>query len=1314
MKHKKGFRYISLFLALTFTLNFIHVEKGEGEGVLSVFKNGLYAVQSFVGGSSAKTFAADDKDYYLKANTYNIKLSAEPGYVGKDFDLTPEGDTAGLSLVSAYKNDIKNSTSVSGATITLTSKNDTVVSAIATPGGIEFTKLGAGSKQISGRVEIKGVGTYNFNFYVKNDVDVDRTHTDSAKPPYYHNVFSTDKGNQTLVMPIVNSTYQLKVKNYKKRAGTTDTLDYSTAPLNFDIDVNGRTNDETVLKRNNDTGEITAVGAGIAKVTVSAREDKKKIVKPDIVTVVVPLKISTSNAAINSTSGAVDFTNFKSLSKNDTITLDANGEKIIYTNMYDPNDLEWEVTRKNDDKKVKNVLSFVNTRVKTENSASSLKIVGKRAGTYKVKVKFKKVKGLFKDDVKETYVIFYVTVPLMDKDKTIYMNVGDTYNIFENSGIGDIKEFTYTPGGSGAIKVNNATSVITAEKIGTDTVKVSGPTGEFNITVRVIDKVALSSGNVTIPVGGTFDITAIATDISTADSWEWISDDNSIATVSGSANQAVIKGVKAGETVVTVEHTVEGIVKRASCKVFVTNSVTKIVLFPVQKRLNVGEITSIRADVSPKTSKDTYLYWRSSNPEIVSVDDPNNHTKSASVTAKSPGVAVIMALNKENVVLGSCTITVNAPISGITLSESFVERPLSDKTFQLSATAKPESDAKFNWKSSNDKIATVDKNGLITFKKAGHVTIICSSEIDPKMMATCDVVITKSVEGLKLDATDITVAVGETYKLGATVSPDDATNKMVNYKSMDPKVASVSNNGLITGRKPGVGYIMVSTPDGKNNATCTVRVVQKANGMKLSAVALILNKGENYTLEVTFNPKNTTENRVIWATGDKSIAKVDSRGRVTAVSAGETIITASSSNGLTAICNVKVREPVLSIALNESESTIAIGDELELEAEFNSDDVTNPKVRWKSSKSDVATVDKNGVVKGKKGGVAIITATADENGMKAFCVVTVEEPVSEITLNKTAYNLGYHKTVTLKATLKTNSATNKKIKWTSSKSGVASVNKSGVVYGKKVGYTTIKAKATDGSGAFATCKIRVVKEVGSINIKDSFFAMVVGQKRKIKAKVRPKRATYKTPKFISADDDIAMVDSRGKVTAIAPGKTQITVSAKDNSGKKQKVVVKVRDYIPSTGIKLSNTTLVMGVGDKQSTIYSITPNGTDDKVKWSTNNKAVARVNRNGLITAVAPGLAVITATTTSGMSAQVSVTVVGLNFKHLELEQYDTYNLTVLGDVKNIIWDSENLSVATVSRNGMVTAKKAGTTYIRARVQGALLRCRVDVKNIR
>ena len=1301
---------LALFLAVLMVLNTASLPEKSGEGMVSFIVKSLSNLQQMIGSNVNSIFAADDKDYLLKDASGNFEVNLSTGGASKE-PFTLSTDTATLSLLSVLKSQPNTSQAVSGAKIKLNNSTDSIVKAevVTAPNGdssgIKLTRMGAGSKEISGSVTIGGAN-YNFGFYAKVDLEIDKTKDLDSTKPHYARIFSTDQGPNTLVMPVVNKKYQIRLKGYKT-ATADGNLDYSGSVLIWSIEVNGKNNDKSVLDVDNTkgVGVVTALGAGVAEVSVMAGEDPTHKVKPTSTTVVVPLKMSTENVA------AGNYENFNENVANKEIVL-AGGRKTIYTNMMDPNDLEWEV--KKEGKVVKNILSFVNTRAKTGDSASSLQIEGSRAGTYQVTARLKNIKSNYKD-INETKISFTVNVPLTTSNATIYMNVGDTYNIYNNSNIGSIKEFNYNADNSGTVKVDTATSVITALKTGVGKVTVDDGRGNsFVITVIVIDSIALSSSELTIPVGGSVDLNAVATDVSTSDSWQWRSENVSIATVAGNGVSAVVKGVAAGETTVIVEHTVSGITKRASCKIRVTAAVTKITLTPAETTIEVNKIASIRADVVPGTSNGTYLYWRSSNPEIVKVDDENNHSAVASVTGKSPGIAIIMALNKENVVLGSAKVTVNTPVTGIILSQTVVEKPLSDKTFQLTATVTPKeaTSAKINWKSTNEKIAQVDGNGLVTFKSAGHVSIIASSDINPQVVATCDLTIIKTVEGIKLDRTEISLAVGETYKLTAALTPSDATNQTLNYKSMDSKIADVSKTGLITAKQSGTAYIIVSTPNGKVSATCTVKVTQKATGMKLSAASLILDVGESYTLEVTFNPKNTTDTKVLWSVSDKSVAKVDAKGKVTATSAGETIITAKSSNGLTAVCKLRVNQPVGKIELNYTEYDLAVGDEVELEVTFDNDDVTNKKVKWKSSQSSIASVDKNGVVQGKKGGVAIITVTADENGMQASCVVTVEEPISEIKLNKTAYNLGYHKSFLLKAKLKTNSATNKVLKWSSSKNSIVSVNKSGQIYGKKPGYATIKVKATDGSGAEATARIRVVREAGSISANPSFLSMIVGRRKTIKVKINPKNATYKTAKFKSENTDIAMVDSKGRVTALAAGTTKIIISAKDNSRKKQAVVVKAREYIPATSLTLSNTTLTMGVGDSQSTVYSVVPSGTDDKIKWSTNNKAVAKVNKNGLIMAVAPGNAVITAATTSGKTAQVAVTVVGLNFYDFSLEQYDTFTLSVLGEVKKVNWDSENPEIATVV-NGLVTAKKPGTTNIRASVNGTILRCKVVVKNI-
>lgn len=228
--------------------------------------------------------------------------------------------------------------------------------------------------------------------------------------------------------------------------------------------------------------------------------------------------------------------------------------------------------------------------------------------------------------------------------------------------------------------------------------------------------------------------------------------------------------------------------------------------------------------------------------------------------------------------------------------------------------------------------------------------------------------------------------------------------------------------------------------------------------------------------------------------------------------------------------------------------------------------------------------------------------------------------------------------------------------------------------------------------------------------------MVVGRTTTLKGTVRPKTATVKSLRYKSSDENIVYVTGSGKLTALKTGEATITVSTKDGSGLSKKCKVIVRDYVAATKLSLSATDMTLSIGDKQAVTYSLTPNNTDDKVTWSSNNRRAASVgNNSGIISANSPGQAVITGSTTSGLTATLTVTVVGLSFYTLNMEQYDIYSLSVLGGTTaTVSWDTSNASIATVDANGQVTAKKAGRCYIYARVNGALLRCRVTVRNIR
>ncbi|MCI6505309.1 MAG: Ig-like domain-containing protein, partial [Ruminococcus sp.] len=144
------------------------------------------------------------------------------------------------------------------------------------------------------------------------------------------------------------------------------------------------------------------------------------------------------------------------------------------------------------------------------------------------------------------------------------------------------------------------------------------------------------------------------------------------------------------------------------------------------------------------------------------------------------------------------------------------------------------------------------------------------------------------------------------------------------------------------------------------------------------------------------------------------------------------------------------------------------------------DNTSKKKLKWTTSNSKVATVSQSGKVIAKGKGTATIKATANDgrNKYTLICKVTVKQPVTSVKLNRNSVNLkvkgnAKQKTVTLKAKVYPNNANNKTIKWSTSKSKIATVNSKGKVIAKKRGTCYITATAKDGSKKSAKCKVVV-------------------------------------------------------------------------------------------------------------------------------------------------------------------------------------------------------------------------------------------------
>ena len=165
-----------------------------------------------------------------------------------------------------------------------------------------------------------------------------------------------------------------------------------------------------------------------------------------------------------------------------------------------------------------------------------------------------------------------------------------------------------------------------------------------------------------------------------------------------------------------------------------------------------------------------------------------------------------------------------------------------------------------------------------------------------------------SVVGISLDQTTLSLEIGETETLMATITPNDATNKDVRWHSSNSAVASVNNNGLVTALSAGTATITVTTNDGARRATCLVTVTARVTGVSLPTT-LVLDLYETETLTATFTPVYATNTEVTWESSDTSVVTVID-GVITTVSVGTATVTVTTNDGgHTAVCNITVNQP---------------------------------------------------------------------------------------------------------------------------------------------------------------------------------------------------------------------------------------------------------------------------------------------------------------------------------------------------------------------------------------------------------------------
>ncbi|MGE5396098.1 MAG: Ig-like domain-containing protein, partial [Chitinophagales bacterium] len=596
----------------------------------------------------------------------------------------------------------------------------------------------------------------------------------------------------------------------------------------------------------------------------------------------------------------------------------------------------------------------------------------------------------------------------------------------------------------------------------------------------------------------------------------WSSNNEAAATVDQAGK---VTAVAAGTATITVK-TEDGSFT-ANCAVTVTKAVvnvTGITVAPTSLTLNAGETGQLTATVSPDNATNKAVTWSSSDSAIASVG------QNGVVTANAEGNATITVTTQDGGKTATCAVTVNKVVVNVPVTAVSLDQPemslKTGSTGTLAATVEPDNatNKAVTWSSSDTSIVTV-ADGVLTAVAVGTATITATT-VDGGFAATCVVsvkdapVLTSfTVDGIEcLSLPNLTVDMGADYMNYDAIMAELA--KPENGAKLEIADFSTARNVVISKNyEPGVtvwalykmteeGPVEIPVGDWTNvmiepDQAIIVALVEPyvagnfyklflvkqtivaVTGVSLDNVSMTLEEGQSGTLTATVAPDNATNKAVAWSSSNEAVATV-SNGFVSAVASGTATITVTTADGgFIANCEVTVTPPIISVtgvSLDKESMTLLAGQTGTLAATIAPDNATNKVVVWSSSNTAVATVN-NGEVTAVSGGTAVITVKAEDGGFTDTCNVTVNVPVTGVTLDKASMTLAAGQTGKLTATVAPADATNKTVTWSSSNTAAATVN-NGVVTAVAAGNTTITVKTEDG-GFTADCAVTVSQDTGA-------------------------------------------------------------------------------------------------------------------------------------------------------------------------------------------------------------------------------------------
>ena len=586
----------------------------------------------------------------------------------------------------------------------------------------------------------------------------------------------------------------------------------------------------------------------------------------------------------------------------------------------------------------------------------------------------------------------------------------------------------------------------------------------------------------------------------------------------------------------------------------------------------------------------------------------------------------------------------------------------------------------------------------------GFVALSCEEEkvVDENVVTSLRV-----VSGDTID-----IYIGDTTYINVEYSPNDAPAPRLYWYGYDQLLIKANEKeNMIIGRKRGTTTLNIGVRNSDISTSCVINILPVPFNMSYTEREIYV--ADTFCIK-PYLPADIAQN-IRWESSDPSIATVNVNGVVQGLSAGECEISAiayanndtlRSNNCFVTVRNVDMETLVMNDTLRE----IKYGNTVRLVVSHEPMNTTFADIVWSSSDESVAVVDKNGNVTAVGIGSCVISATNEASGLIVKCNVVVPlHRMESLQLNEERLKLEYGQKFVLVPSYTPLDATFTDLQWSSSDESIAKVV-DGEIEAVGVGDCVISVVSKE-NGMSAKCAVSVyIVEMSSLKLSETKCEIALGRNETLRAVFEPNNATFTDLYWSSSDKKVATVDNNGNVSSVGEGTCMISVTNKDNSLTAQCEVTVYVAKISSISC-LPQNTLEQGKSFVLSAtclpLY-ITPGF--EHLHWSTSDKSIATVDVNtGKVNCVGVGECTITvANSDNSVSASCQLTVlpipvneISLNHSSMSLFAGETEELihTISPDNahnKAVKWESSDVSVATVSEDGVVTAVGEGKATIK------------------